>query len=50
MIRRLDRWAFKSSRGRELGKENIYHKSANLGLGYGGGGGGSTPLTITGMG
>ena len=40
--------AFKSSRGRDLGKGNIYYKSSNLGLGYGGGGGGSTPLVITG--
>lgn len=40
--------AFKSSRGRELGKGNIYYKSSSLGLGYGAAGGGSTPLIITG--
>tara|TARA_Y100000361_G_scaffold149556_1_gene163960 strand:- start:547 stop:1458 length:912 start_codon:yes stop_codon:yes gene_type:complete len=40
--------AFKSSRGRELGKGNIYYKSSSLGLGYGGGAGGSSPLIITG--
>ena len=39
--------AFKSSRGRDLGKGNIYYKSSSLGLGYGGGGG-STSVIITG--
>lgn len=32
--------SFKSSRSRDVGKENIYYRSSNIGLGYGGGAGG----------
>ena len=40
--------AFKSSRGRDLGKGNIYYKSSNLGLGYGSSGSSPLPFIATG--
>ena len=41
--------AFKSSRGRDLGKGNIYYKSSSIGSGYAGAGGDApVPFTASG--
>lgn len=43
--------AYKSSRGRDVGKEIIYYQNSSIGLGYGGGGGGAgapVPFSATG--